>query len=145
MNALEMLKNDHRKVDQLFEQMNNAEEFSEKTELFQKIKDELQLHASLEESSFYPLFSEKPGFEDLVEDSIDDHQEVKSLLEEISAIEDEDEFDERIDELMESVQYHVEQEENEFFPRVEAILSKEELDQMGSEMDEMRRSPSLAA
>ena len=145
MNALEMLKDDHRKVDQLFEQMNNLEDYSEKTELFQKIKDELQLHASLEESHFYPLFAEKPGFEDLVEDSLDDHQEVKSLLEEISAIDDEDEFDERIDELMESVQYHVEQEENEFFPRVEAIMSKEELDQMGSEIDELRRSPSLAA
>lgn len=145
MNALEFLKADHQRVNELFDEMDTVEEFEQKKGLFQTIKNELDVHSYLEETSFYPLFAEREGFEELIDDSLNDHQEVKSLLEEIDTVESEEDFDDRIQELQESVQSHVEEEENELFPKIELVMTEDELEELGIQLDEAKRSSKLAA
>ena len=65
MNAIELLKKDHRVVDELFEQVESSDATAA-TELFMEIKAELEAHAHIEESIFYPALQED-GDEALVE------------------------------------------------------------------------------
>ena len=145
MNAIELLKADHGQIEKLFEEIDSVEDFYKRQDIFQKIKRELELHAYIEETFFYPLLENKPGFEELVDKSLDDHQEVKSLLEEIDVIDDEDEYEERIGELMDNVQSHIELEEDELFPKLESTFSINEIEQLGNTLDEAKRSSEAAA
>ena len=144
MNVIELLKADHDQVEKLFDEMDNLENFFEKQEIFQKIKRELDLHAYLEETHFYPLLESKPGFEELIDQSLDDHQEIKGLIEELDGIEDEEEFEERLGELIEAVQSHVELEEDELFPRLGTAFSEEEINQLGYTIEESKKSSEAA-
>lgn len=145
MNAIELLKSDHDQVEKLFDELDVAEDFYNKQEIFQKIRRELELHAYIEETHFYPSLEIKEGFDDLLDRSLDDHQEVRELLEEIEGVEDEDEFEDLIGELIDSVQSHIELEEEEVFPRVENTFTADEIEQLGTSLDEAKRSSEAAA
>src|ERR1051325_2975432 len=54
MNAIELLKSQHREVEELFSEIQNADDASEKEELFTKLADSLAIHARIEEHQFYP-------------------------------------------------------------------------------------------
>ncbi len=62
MNAIELLKDDHNKVDRLFQKVKATEEGEEHKELFKKIKAELDAHAHIEEKIFYPRLREEDLF-----------------------------------------------------------------------------------
>src|SRR2546421_9625211 len=115
MNAIELLKADHEKVSELFEQF-KANEEGDNTGLFEDIKSELVLHTHIEETIFYPRM-EKEGDEELrtiVLEAIEEHRQVKMFLDEISALTDDSEkFNPKLKVLVEDVEHHVEEEENE--------------------------------
>lgn len=146
MDGLELLKSDHERVNSLFDRIEQAGDLAEKRRLFLEIKQELDLHAHVEETVLYPMFENREGFRDTIEDSYDEHQEVKDLLEEMSGTEDEDELDDQVDELIELVQHHVEEEEGDLFPRIRQALGQPELDQLGQQLQDAKKSmPSIAA
>jgi hemerythrin superfamily protein len=112
MNAIDLLKNDHQTVQHLFADYISTEEndADRREDLFQQIERELLAHTDVEEAIFYPaLQSVAP---DLVKQATNDHQEVTRLLTEMLEFEvDDDEFDQRMNMLMEKVQTHVQDEE----------------------------------
>lgn len=134
--AIEMLEADHRKVEMLFDQYEEMKEESgedEKRELAQRICMELKVHTQVEEELFYPWARENMEEEDLIEEAQVEHQSAKDLIAQIEGASEIDEtFDAKVKVLGEYVKHHVQEEENEMFPKVESM--QEELDELGQEM-----------
>jgi hemerythrin superfamily protein len=138
MNILELLKEDHRKVEGLFQKVKATEE-SEHPELFNQIKQELELHAHIEETIFYPRLEEEGDQElkDITLEGIQEHHQVKIFLREISDLADESEqFEPKLKVLMENVTHHVQEEEGEMFPMIEEQFDTATLDKMGARAEE---------
>ncbi len=142
MNAIELLKNDHDKVDKLFQKV-KANEGGDNTSLFEQIKAELDVHAHIEEEIFYPRLIEE-GDEELrkiTEEGIEEHRQVKMFLREISALtQDSAKFDPKMKVLMEDVEHHVQEEEGEMFKMVEEQFDTAILEELGAEMEKEKRS-----
>jgi hemerythrin superfamily protein len=141
VNAIEMLKQQHREVDELFEEFEGAGDGARKTKerICQRIADALAIHAQIEEQIFYPESKEATDeVEDLLRESVEEHLSVKRLLAEImeSSLED-PQIDAKLSVLKEQVQHHVHEEEKELFPKVKKACSAEQLEDMGTRMERM--------
>lgn len=137
MNAIELLKEDHRKVEHLFGKVKATEE-DEHKELFEKIKDELDVHTHIEETIFYPKMkeSENKELEDIIAEGYQEHYAAKTLLRDISdLVEDSDAFEPKLKVLMEGVTHHVQEEEGQMFPKIEEIFDEATLEEIGKEME----------
>ena len=144
MDATELLIQDHEKVHGLFAQFERArEDAQKKSMLFEKIKDELQMHTKVEEEIFYPAVEELPieRAKDDIERSLQDHEEVDALLDQLQSLAPDDaDFDERMAELMDAVRTHIQLEQEEVFKVAHAGLGEERLNEMGREMEEFKQS-----
>ncbi len=143
MNAVDLLKTDHLRVRNLFRQFEKSESFSEKKEILGFIKEELELHIQAEEAVFYPHFQVRDEYKDIIEESYEEHERIKGLLSEISTeeeVDDEDAIENTFRELLECVEHHLEEEEEELFTKVEENCSDEELNLLGERLDETKRS-----
>ena len=136
MNAIELLKADHETVESLFQEV-EAADASEHPALFAQIKVELDAHAQIEESIFYPALQEE-GDEALVEltsEALKEHAQTKVFLGELGAVvSDTDKFEPLLIKLMEDVRHHVAEEEGEMFPSVEDQFDDETLENWGIQM-----------
>jgi len=137
MDALELLKEDHQKVKELFDEAEGAEDQKEKTRIFSEIQTELETHARIEETVFYPAMEKHEELKDMVLESIEEHKQVKTLLKEIDNLKaDSEKFEPKLAVLMENVEHHAEEEEEgKMFPKVRQIFSKEELEELGQELE----------
>jgi hypothetical protein len=139
--AIEMLRIDHEKVRELFRAYEAAREQTAKRRLAEQAFIELELHAQLEETVFYPAFEQKADAEgkQLVAESLHEHRTVKDLIEELRELGPEaPEFEAKFQELMENVEHHVEEEENEMLPEAEEALAEQAEDLM-DEMQELKK------
>jgi len=142
MNALELLKADHDTVAELFHQVKATEE-SEHAALFEQIRTELEVHTHIEETIFYPKMEDEGNDElvDLVREGIEEHRQVKMFLTELTSLaEDSEKFEPKLKVLMEDVEHHVEEEENEMFPLIEDQFDEEVLEQIGASLEAEKRS-----
>ena len=109
--AIALLKEDHRKVEELFEQFEKAKGDGRKEKLALEICKELTIHTILEEEIFYPAVEGKVD-EDLLKESFVEHDAAKVLIAEIEAGGPSDEFyDAKVKVLSEEIEHHVEEEE----------------------------------
>ncbi len=135
MSAIELLKQQHREVDGLFQRIKVANG-DEKISLLGQVAEALTIHAALEEHFFYP-FAREQGVEGLIDESFQDHAEVKQLISEILQVK---QTDPRLNELClrleRMVTEHVSQEESSLLPTVQARANPEELLSMRAEMQE---------
>jgi len=137
MDALELLKQDHEKVKELFEEAEESEDQKEKSRIFSEIQAELETHARIEETVFYPAMEQHEELKDMVLESIEEHRQIKTLLKEIDGLKaDSEKFEPKLKVLMENVEHHAEEEEEgKMFPKVREICSQEDLDNLGEELE----------
>ena len=136
MNALEILKQDHQKVKGLFQEVSKGGDASKRKQLFDKIDTELEIHAHIEETVFYPALETHEELKDMVADALEEHQEVKIMLEELEELGSEShDFGSKLQELIESVEHHVQEEEGEMFPKVRELFADGQLEQLGEELE----------
>jgi hemerythrin-like domain-containing protein len=139
MDAITMLKEDHKTVEQLFKRFEKAGDraFAEKRKLADRIVEELSTHAAIEEQVFYPVArATVPDTEDVVLESLEEHHIVKWVLSELDGMDPaEERFDAKMTVLIENVRHHVEEEEQEFFPKVRAELDRNALAEVGQAME----------
>ena len=136
MNALEILKQDHQKVKGLFQEVSKGCDASNRKQLFDKIDTELEIHAHIEETVFYPALETHEELKDMVADALEEHQEVKIMLEELEELGSEShDFGSKLQELIESVEHHVQEEEGEMFPKVRQVFDQGQLEQLGQELE----------
>jgi len=141
MNAIDLLKDDHRQVERLFSEFLEAEdsEAERREEIFQQIEKELLVHSDIEEQIFYPAVEDFASTE--VEEALREHQEIRQTLVELLEIEiDDEEFDNKLTTLMERVQNHVQEEErpNGILETARLRLSGARLQIMARQMKEMK-------
>ena len=137
MDALELLHEDHEKVKELFEEAEGTVNRKEKERIFEEINSELESHARIEETVFYPAMKKHQELKDMVREALKEHKQIKALLQEIHDLKsDSEKFDPKLQLLIENVEHHVEAEEKEeMFPKIWEICSREELDKIGTELE----------
>ena len=151
MDAIALLMQDHREVEQLFKQFEKLTERAQKSKkkIVMKIIRELAIHAAIEEMLFYPavrtaaLKADTRAGEsasDLVLESLEEHHIVKWTLSELEKMSPEDErYDAKMEVLMENVRHHVEEEQEDLFPKARRLLGKEMLDELGDRMAKAKK------
>jgi hemerythrin superfamily protein len=145
MDPIELLKNDHDEVEDLFEQYEKAGDNAQATKqgLFDQIREALTVHMDIEETIFYPAVKAVRDEEirDEVREADEEHHVVKMLLGELSKMTPSDEqFDAKMTVLKENVEHHVEEEESELLPDAKKQLSDKMMEQLGEEMEERKES-----
>jgi hypothetical protein len=111
MDAIALLKADHRKVEDLFEKFESAKSADRKKALALEICTELSVHATIEEEIFYPACKGKVE-EDLMSESYVEHDGAKVMIAELLASSPDDEFyDAKMTVLSEEIKHHVKEEE----------------------------------
>lgn len=126
MEIIELLTNDHREVDELFRRYHLSERAESIEELTKQIVHELSVHAAVEELFVYPLIrATVDGGGELADHAIEEHQEAKRHLADLEKLEaGSTEHGKAMEELIESVRHHVEEEENEVFARLAEAASE---------------------
>jgi hemerythrin superfamily protein len=142
--AVALIKADHGRVEQLFRELEQAGDRAYKTKqrLVEQIINELEVHATIEEESYYPAVEAKARKDgkELVAEAVEEHHVVKVLLGELATMSAEDDaFDAKVTVLIENVRHHVEEEERELLPQSEEVLGEEELARLGEEMAARKR------
>lgn len=136
MNAIDMLKKEHRAVEELFEKFEKAGSPDAKRKVFEQIADALAVHATIEEKHFYPA-AKGDGTEDLLLEAVEEHLEVKRVIADLLELDASDEtFEAKVKVLQENVEHHVNEEEGELFPKVQKLLDDEKLETIAAEMEQ---------
>ncbi len=143
MNAVELLKSDHQKVKQLFRRFEEAGERAHQTK--KRIADEaiheIEVHTEIEEKVFYPAVQAKAkgDLEDTVREGWEEHHVVDGIMAELKGLSPEDEqFEAKFKVLTENVEHHIEEEEKEMLPEAEKLLGKDAIEQLGSQMQQLK-------
>jgi hemerythrin superfamily protein len=138
MDAITLLQKDHRQVEKIFDQIENGK--GNREQLFGELARELTVHAEIEEQLFYPAVKNAKTTHDLVLESFEEHKQVKLVLADLEKADMSTEnWMAGLKVLMEDVQHHVGEEENELFPKVqEKVLTRAELDDLGTRMQSMK-------
>jgi hemerythrin superfamily protein len=119
-----------------FARIQNARTADKKEELFTELADDLAIHTSIEERHFYPAVRQK-STEALVVHSMKEHLEIKRALSALLDIDaDEEAFAPKLALLKAEVERHVDEEENQLFPRVEKLLEADELEALAQAMND---------
>jgi hypothetical protein len=141
MDAIAMLKADHRKVEEIFEQFEKARGSERKRKLAEQACLELKVHTAIEEEVFYPACRGKIE-DDLLDEAYVEHDGAKVLINEIEAgSPDEDFYDAKVKVLSEMIEHHVEEEEK----RSEGMFSQAraaglDMDLLADQMRERKRT-----
>src|SRR4051812_9130985 len=138
MDAVQMLREDHRKVQELFRQFEEAEDNRTKKQIAQTTLKELKVHAALEEELFYPAVRQQIDEEEKIDEAEEEHHVAKLLIAELSKMKPSDKrFDAKFKVLAESVKHHIEEEEGEVIPEVEGEL---DTDTLGEKMAQRKQT-----
>ena len=137
MDALELLKTDHKTVKDLFKKVEASKSDKQQKQLFEEIKMELETHTHIEETVFYPAVAKHDELKDMVLESLEEHKQVKTLLREIDNLPDDSEkFEPKLKVLMENIEHHAEEEEEaKMFPKVRKLMDAAALDRLGQELE----------
>ena len=140
MDAIRLLKEDHKKVKGLFEEVEATGEraAAQRKKLFQRIDKELTVHAEIEEGIFYPEFkrrAEDTEERDEVLEAYEEHALVKQLLGELENLDPKEEtYNPKLNVLKELVNHHVKEEEGTMFKMARELFDRDELNELGDRM-----------
>jgi len=145
MNALDLLIADHNRVRGLFTRYRAAEEAErtdEMVELAGKIFEELEVHTTIEEEIFYPAVHDtNDDIAETVDEGVQEHHVAKVLMEELGQVETGgDEWVAKMKVLLEAVEHHAEEEEQEMFPPLRSKLDAGTLDGLAEQLEQLKAS-----
>jgi hemerythrin-like domain-containing protein len=136
--AIAVLKQDHRQVEQLFKRLEKAGEGAHRTKraLVDTVIEALSRHAAIEELVFYPAIRREVGDAEAdVLEALEEHHLVKVGLHELEDLDPADKrFDAKVSVLIENVRHHVKEEEQELFPAVREQLGRRRLHELADEL-----------
>jgi hemerythrin-like domain-containing protein len=136
MDAVTLLKDDHKKVKDLFRQFEKARSADRKKKIAEDAMHELEVHAEIEEEIFYPAAKAKADKEgkQLVAEAVEEHHVVKVLIGELQAMaEVNEQYEAKFTVLIENVEHHIEEEEKEMLPDAKKTLGND-IDALGDQM-----------
>lgn len=126
----ELLKKDHRLVEQLMDKLVDVDE-DQRQEIFEQLNENLTQHLQLEEKYFYPRIKKADQLKDLVADALEEHREAKEFLQKLNKMNIETEqWLDTLQEMQEGVLHHVEDEEDKIFPKCIDVLDKAQIQEI---------------
>ena len=132
-NAIALLRADHKKVSELFEQYEKARSPEKKGTIVAQICTELGVHAQIEEEIFYPAVKQALKDKELVPEALVEHGSLKSLIAQVEGVEPDGEmFDAKIKVMSEFVKHHVKEEQEEMFPKAQKTAL--DMDELGIQL-----------
>ena len=137
-----LLKKDHTLVKKLFTRLEDLElsDLSERQQLFQQLKCELDIHSKLEEALLYaPLKDINKTHTSILEATEEHHLVEKLLIDLSSGPMNTEEWCAKLTVLKENVLHHIKEEESELFPLAEKALDREQLIQIGKQLQTQRK------
>jgi hemerythrin superfamily protein len=144
IDAVEMLKADHKAVKALFNKFaalkddGDADSGDEKMAIVRQICNSLTVHTTIEEEIFYPAVREAIEDEDLMDEALVEHAGAKDLIFQLQAMDVKDDlFDAKVTVLGEQIDHHVKEEEGDMFPK--AKKAKVDLAELGAAMEARRQ------
>ena len=133
--AIQLLTTDHAEVEQMFTQIEAMPQADARDQLVEGIIREFSIHAAIEEQVLYPAMrTALPDGDTLVQEAIEEHQQVKETLAAIERADTPTERDPLLVQLIGNVRHHVEEEETELFPKLQASIGGGELRDMGAKL-----------
>jgi hemerythrin-like domain-containing protein len=141
MDAMSLLKEDHRKVKKMLAELESTTERGVKTreELFTKVKQELVVHEAIEEEIFYPALKEHPKTKEIALEGYEEHHVVDTVMAEIEGVAyDDEKWGAKFTVMKENLEHHIEEEEGEMFKQARQVFDQNELTQLGESMKARR-------
>jgi hemerythrin superfamily protein len=140
MNALDLIKQDHKRLRRLLEETLKAEG-AEREKRMDYLRTELVAHERMEEEVLYPRLRDEKKAHDTVLEGYEEHHVADVLLDELLDLPPEtDLWKAKVKVLKENVEHHMDEEEDELFKEARAVLDREELDRLGERMAQIKRS-----
>ncbi|HWA74043.1 MAG TPA: hemerythrin domain-containing protein [Polyangiaceae bacterium] len=135
MKATQLLKSQHDEVKSLFPKIESMlEKGGDATQLFEELARKLVAHDAIERELFYPACEEVDGVEDLLGESLVEHGLAEFSLYQADVSLGDEHFAHKCTVLREVLEHHIEEEEEELFPKVESKLGADVLEQLGKQM-----------
>jgi hemerythrin-like domain-containing protein len=142
--AIVMLKADHREIKNLFRRFKETGDraTARRGKIVDQILEALTVHTYLENECMYPVTRKLlPDLEEDVLESYEEHHVADVLCMELAAMSPDDErFTAKTMVLIESVTHHIDEEEQDWFPKVRQRLGRKQLQEIGARMLELRKS-----
>ncbi|MDX2234518.1 MAG: hemerythrin domain-containing protein [Hyphomonadaceae bacterium] len=144
IDAIALLKADHRAVEDLFEKFEESRGKATKAKIAQQICMELCIHTAIEEEIFYPSIQGEVE-DDILDEAYVEHDGAKMLIAEIMAGSPDDQFfDAKVKVLAEEIKHHVKEEEQRDGMFAQARKADVDLMELGARMqarkDELKRA-----
>jgi hemerythrin-like domain-containing protein len=138
MDVLEFLTDEHDEAKAVFKKLEKAEG-AEAGKLFNQLKSMLSLHEELEETYFYPQLKKEEAARDMVLEGYQEHHVMDVLIDEISKLKPSaEEWAPKIKVLQENTEHHIEEEEDELFPKVRKIWDADKREKVGRQMQDTK-------
>jgi len=137
VNIYDVLQEDHETASELLASLLESAGQGEKqrASLFHELQIELELHTAAEEKVFYAALQSAEETAERIPEAIEEHREVLELLEELAVMaKNTTEWLEKLSDLQDAVEQHVDEEESELFPVAHEILSDEQAEELGERM-----------
>lgn len=144
MDALGLLKEDHDRVKKMLQELESTTERGVKTRerLFTKVKQDLEVHETIEEEIFYPALKDHTKTKEIALEAYEEHHVVDTVMVEIEGVPYDDErWGAKFKVMQENLEHHIEEEEGEMFKQAKQVFEPTELTQLGESM--MRRKEEL--
>ncbi|HZT65746.1 MAG TPA: hemerythrin domain-containing protein [Acidimicrobiales bacterium] len=140
MDAITLLENDHKTVNQLFGRFQRSSKPETLSSLAREIVHELSVHAAVEEQFVYPMIrlrAEQGG--ELADHSIDEHATVKRLLADLEKLDaTQAGFERKMGQVIDAVRHHVKEEESEILPTLRRSVKRDQLQRLGSIIEQAK-------
>jgi Hemerythrin HHE cation binding domain len=148
MDAITLLKDDHRRFRKMLEEGEETTERAVKTrkELLERLAADLKAHEKIEEEIFYPALKEYDKTKEIVLEGYEEHHVADLIVEELRKTDVADErWGAKFSVLKENLEHHIEEEEEDMFKKARAILDKAELVELGERMHAEKQRARRAA
>ncbi len=139
MDGIEALEKDHDRIRSLFSELEGTADPQELQDSFEKLGNILTIHAEAEERVLYPEARNCEGTTELIDKGHQEHDKGDQMVLSIKSVSpNESEFQEKVRELQEFMLNHLDEEENELFPKVRQCMSDRKLENLGTQLQETK-------
>jgi hemerythrin superfamily protein len=138
MDAVTVIKNDHRLLEGLFDRLRSGQ--GDRQALLVEVAARLAAHSHAEEMKVYPALAQaEAGERAEVEHGAEEHHEAEQMLHRIMAMEPNDpEFESGLTQFVDAVLHHVQEEESELLPALQQAVDADKLEELGQSFEEIR-------
>ena len=140
MDALDLIKQDHKRLKKLLQETLEAEG-PDREHRMEHLRTELVAHERMEEEVLYPRLRDEQKARESVLEGYEEHHVADVILDELLDVPPETDFwKAKVKVLKENVEHHMDEEESELFKKARAVLDRDELNRLGDQMAEIKRS-----